>query len=85
MLIGEPVPRAAAAGLHFVEDQQQAVVVGQLAQALQEAIGRDADAPFALHRLDHDRGRFSSISRRTASKSPKGAYRKPAISGPIPS
>ena len=37
MLIGEPLAGAAAAGLHFVEDQQQPVLVGQLAQALQEA------------------------------------------------
>ena len=33
VLIGEPVARAAAAGLHFVEDQQQPVLVGDLPQA----------------------------------------------------
>ncbi len=53
-LVGEPIAGPAAAGLHFVEDQQQLVLVGQLAQAGQEAVGRNADAAFALDRLDHD-------------------------------
>ncbi len=48
-----PQPR-----LHFVEDQQQLVLVGQLAQAGQEAVGRNPHAAFALDRLDHDGGRL---------------------------
>ena len=58
VLIGEPLAGPAAAGLHFVEDQQQVVLVGQLAQLGEEAVGRDADAAFALNRLDQDRRRF---------------------------
>ena len=58
MPIGEPLPRAAAAGLHFVENQEQSVVGGQLAEAGQKAFGRNLHAPFPLHRLDHDRGGF---------------------------
>ncbi len=57
-LVGEPVPGAAEAALHFVEDQQQAVLVGQLAEAGQEAVGRNPHAAFALDRLDHDGGRL---------------------------
>ena len=58
VLVGEPLAGAAAAGLHLVEDQQQLVLVGQLAQAGEEAGGRNADAAFALDRLDQDGGRL---------------------------
>ena len=57
-LVGEPVAGPSAAGLHLVENQQQLVLVGQLAQAGQETVGRNADAAFALDRLDHDGGRL---------------------------
>ena len=57
-LVGEPVAGPSAAGLHFVEHQQQLVLVGQLAQPGQEAVGRNADAAFALDRLDQDRRGF---------------------------
>ena len=58
MLIGEPVARPAAARLHFVENEQQPALVAQSAQARQKALGRNPNAPFALHRFDHDGGRL---------------------------
>ena len=54
VLIGEPRAGAAHAGLHFVEDQQQLVLVGQLAQPFEVAGRRQVDAAFALDRLDQD-------------------------------
>src|SRR5205085_1290012 len=44
------------AGLHFVENEQQGVLVGKLAQAAQKMVLRDAHAAFTLDRLDQDRG-----------------------------
>src|SRR5262249_34834954 len=44
------------AGLHLVEDQQQSVLVADLAQRAQEARRRRAHAAFTLDRLDQDRG-----------------------------
>ena len=38
--------------------KQQVVFVGQLAQPLQESVGRDANAAFALNRLDENRTGF---------------------------
>ena len=58
VLIGKPLARAAAAALHFIENQQQFVLVGQLPQAFQETIRRNADAAFALDRLDQNRARL---------------------------
>ena len=55
-LIGKQLARAAHAALHLVEDQQHAVLVAQRAQRFEECIGRNADAAFALDRLDQDRG-----------------------------
>ena len=45
MLIGKPIARAAAAGLHFVEDQQQAVLVGQFSQPCQKARRAESARP----------------------------------------
>ena len=64
--MGEPAAGAAHAGLHLVEDQQQLVLVAQLAQAFEVAGRRQVDAAFALDRLDQDRARSR---RRSASPS----------------
>ena len=56
VLIGEHVAGAADAGLYFVENQQQAVVVAQLAQRAQECMRHHPHAAFAHDRLDHDGG-----------------------------
>ena len=53
MLVVEELPGAADAGLDLVEDQEQAVRVGERAQILQELVGRGPDAGFALDRLEH--------------------------------
>ena len=55
-LIGEQLAGAADAGLHLVEDQQQPVLVAELAQALEELRRDHPHAAFALDRLDQDRG-----------------------------
>ena len=54
VLIGEQIAGAADAGLHFVENQQQAVIVAKLAQRAQEIVRHDAHATLAHHRLDDD-------------------------------
>ena len=41
--------------LDLVEDEQDAVLVAEPAQARQEVVGRDDVAPLALDRLDEDR------------------------------
>src|SRR5690606_608239 len=46
---------AAGARLHFVEDDEEAVVVGELAQAAEIFVRRSAHAAFALYRLEDDR------------------------------
>ena len=58
VLAGEHAAGAADARLHFVEDQQDAVLVAQRAQAGEEAVGRHDVAAFALDRLDQDRRDF---------------------------
>ena len=55
-LIGEQFAGAAHAALHLVEDQQQAVLVAQLAQRPEERRLDDAHAALAHQRLDQDRG-----------------------------
>ena len=55
-LVGKQFAGAAHAGLHLVEDEQQAVLVAQLAQRPQERRLDDAHAALAHDRLDQDRG-----------------------------
>ena len=59
VLEGVPLAGPAHAGLHFVEDQHQLVLVGQLAQAFEVAGRRQVDAALALDRLDHDGARLA--------------------------
>ncbi len=54
----EHLAGASHAALDFVEDQQDAVAVGDAAQFVEELLGRDEVAAFALDRFDHDRGDF---------------------------
>ena len=54
-LVGEQFAGAAHAGLHLVEDQQQAVLVAKFAQRPQERGLDHAHAALAHDRLDHDR------------------------------
>ena len=58
VLDGEHLAGAAHAGLHFVGDQQDAVLVAQLAQLAMELRRRHEVAAFALDRLDEDRRHF---------------------------
>ena len=53
---GEGVAEPAEAGDDLVEDQQDAVLVADLAQALEIALGRRQHAGRARHRLDDDGG-----------------------------
>jgi len=48
------LPRAAIAGLHFVDDEHDAVVVADAAHAFEELRRRHDEAAFTLHGLDHD-------------------------------
>ena len=50
--------RAPDARLHFVNDEQDAVLVADAAQTLQKSLGGRHIAAFALHRFDYDRGDF---------------------------
>jgi len=54
--VGEPLPGAADAGLHLVDDEQGAVRAGDLAGGGEVALGQRADPGLALDRLEHDRG-----------------------------
>ena len=54
---GEHLPRPPHAGLHFVDDQHDAVLGRQLAQSLQERLRRNDVSAFPLDRLDDDGGR----------------------------
>ena len=54
-----PAPQragAAHAGLHLVEDEENALGVADLAQADQTLLGNGPDAALALDWLDQDRG-----------------------------
>src|SRR6185295_3518181 len=59
VLAGKHFPGAPYARLHFIENQQNAVAIAELAQARQKSIGRYQVATFALNRLDQDRGDFA--------------------------
>src|SRR4029077_10304041 len=50
------LPRAADAGLHFVEDEKRAMPAAQRLRLLQVSVGRYADAALALDRLDDECG-----------------------------
>ena len=53
---GEHLAGAGKAGLHLVGDQQDAVLVADLAQRRHEIARRLVEAALALHRLEDDRG-----------------------------
>ena len=83
VLIGEPLARAAAAGLHFVEDQQQARARRPICRSpCKKAGGRNADAAFALDRLDQDRARLvvDELARRRPGRR-TARRRSPAAAG----
>ena len=54
-------PSELCTGFHFVEDQQRAVFVADLAQALQETRLRHAETDVHQDRLEDDRGDFTGI------------------------
>ena len=56
MLIGEEIAGTAHAGLHFVEGQQQTMLVAQCAQRLDETGRSRPHAAFALHQFDQNTG-----------------------------
>ena len=58
MLATEHAAGASHAGLHLVEDQQQAVLIAQRAQRAQEIVLGHYDARLTLDRLDHDGDRL---------------------------
>ena len=74
VLVGEPVAGPAAAGLHFVEDQQQLVLVGQFAASpARKPSGGMWTPPSPWIGSIMMAAVSSSISRATASRSPNGA------------
>src|SRR6185312_2523537 len=56
-LISEQFACTPDAGLYFIEDQQQAVLIAELAQSAQERRRDDAHPTFPLNRFNQDRGR----------------------------
>ncbi len=55
---GEHLPSAAHSGLHFVDDQQDAVLGRQRPKPLHEFVGRNDVSALALNRFDDDRRHF---------------------------
>ena len=60
-VFGGAAPCQFRAGLHFVEDQQRAVLRRNLAQALQKAGLRHAQTDVHQDRLENDRGNLAGI------------------------
>ena len=56
MLDGEEPTGAAETRLDLVDDEKDAVLLGELAQPLQELSRRRHESALAEHRLDDDRG-----------------------------
>ena len=56
MVDGEPFAGAAEAGLDFVGDEDDALVLGPGSKGRQEALGRDDEAALALDGFDDERG-----------------------------
>ena len=56
MLDREHLPRAPEARLHLVDDEHDAVLVADPADACEEFLRRHDESALPLHRLDHDRG-----------------------------
>src|SRR5690349_9124051 len=53
--MSEPPARAAHAALDLVEDHQPALACADITHSLEVTRWRNADAAFALYRLEHDR------------------------------
>jgi hypothetical protein len=64
------VAKPAEAGDHLVEDQENAVRAGDLAQALEIALGAREHAGRAGHRLDDHRGDRGGVLERSSARSP---------------
>src|SRR5207247_3017143 len=56
VLTGENPPSAAHAGLHFVENQKNLVLIAQRPDARQIVVGRYDGTGFALNGFQNDRG-----------------------------
>ena len=63
MLHREELAGAREAGLDFIRDQKDAVVVAKLSEREHEILRHDVEAAFALHRLDDDRGNARRVGR----------------------
>ena len=74
---GEGMAEPAEAGDDFVEDQQDAVLVADRAQALQIALGRRQHAGRARHRLDDHGGDGRGIVQRDEAVEFVGQMRAP--------
>src|SRR5262245_23444068 len=85
LLVGEQVAGAADAGLHLVEDQEQAVLVADLPQGFQERDRRQAHAAFACIGSIRMAAVSGPTSRRTAAASSRARWTKPSTTGPKPS
>lgn len=62
MLEGEEFTGTGKAGLHFIDDQQNAVLFGHFADALQPLDRRRVDTAFALNGFKDHRRRFTDAA-----------------------